>query len=102
MDISHVIKKIRNNISKSGDSQFCKRLLKLDDKYIKWDHFKQAYTWDISTNPFPIHHRLSQEHIYLSPEGKMRNHLAEEVFNSLQVKRLSHRKRQRVVKTVQS
>jgi hypothetical protein len=81
MDISHVIKKIRNNISKSGDSQFCKRLLKLDDKYIKWDHFKQAYMWDISTNPFPIHHRLSQEHIYLSPEGKMRNHLAEEVLN---------------------
>lgn len=81
MDISHVIKKIRNNISKSGDSQFCKQLLKLDDKYIKWDHFKQAYMWDISTNPFPIHHRLSQEHIYLSPEGKMRNHLAEEVLN---------------------
>ena len=81
MDISHVIKKIRNNISKSGDFQFCKRLLKLDDKYIKWDHFKQAYMWDISANPFPIHHRLSQEHIYLSPEGKMRNHLAEEVLN---------------------
>jgi hypothetical protein len=50
MDISHVIKKIRNNISKSGDFQFCKRLLKLDDKYIKWDHFKQAYMWDISAN----------------------------------------------------
>ena len=81
MDISHVIKKIRNNISKSGDFQFCKRLLKLDDKYIKWDHFKQAYMWDISTNPFPIHQRLSQEHIYLSPEGEMKNHLAEEVLN---------------------
>jgi hypothetical protein len=66
--LSHVIKKIRNNISKSGDFQFCKRLLKLDDKYIKWDHFKQAYMWDISANPFPIHQRLSQEHIYLSPD----------------------------------
>jgi hypothetical protein len=44
-------------------------------------HFKQAYMWDISANPFPIHQRLSQEHIYLSPEGEMKNHLAEEVLN---------------------
>lgn len=81
MDISHVLKKIRNNISKSGDAAFCKRHLKYGDTFIEWDHFKGAYLWDISTNPFPIHHKLSQEHIYLTSESKMRNHLAEEVLN---------------------
>ena len=81
MDISHVLKKIRNNISKSGDAAYCKRHLKYGDTFIEWDHFKGAYLWDISTNPFPIHHKLSQEHIYLTSESKMRNHLAEEVLN---------------------
>jgi len=81
MDISHTLKKIRNNISKSGDAAFCKRHLKLKDKFIKWDHFKQAYLWDISTNPFPVHHKLTQDHIYLTSESKMRNHLAEDVLN---------------------
>jgi hypothetical protein len=30
------------------------------------------------SNPFPIHHKLSQEHIFLTNESKMRNHLAED------------------------
>jgi hypothetical protein len=33
MDISHVIKKIRNNILKSGKVSHCKRHLMIDDKY---------------------------------------------------------------------
>jgi len=81
MDISHTIKKIRNNVSKSGDDPSCKRRLKFNDNFIEWNHFKQAYIWDISTNPFPVHHKLSQEHIYLTPDNKMRNHLAEQVLN---------------------
>ena len=43
MDISHTLKKIRNNISISGAAAFFKRHLKLKDKFIEWDHFKQAY-----------------------------------------------------------
>lgn len=81
MDISHTIKKIRNNVSKSGDDPSCKGRLKFNDSFIEWNHFKQAYIWDISTNPFPVHHKLSQEHIYLTPDNKMRNHLAEQVLN---------------------
>jgi hypothetical protein len=81
MDISHVLKKIRNNVSKSGSAPFCKRHLKFKDRFIEWDHFKEAYLWDISSNPFPIHYRLTQEHIYLTSENKMRNHLAEDVLN---------------------
>lgn len=81
MDISHVLKKIRNNISKSGKATCCKRHLTIKDKFIEWDHFKEAYLWDISSNPFPIHQKLTQEHIYLTSENKMRNNLAEDVLN---------------------
>ena len=33
------------------------------------------------SNPFPIHHKLSQDHIFLTNESKMRNHLAEDVLD---------------------
>lgn len=81
MNILHVLKKIRNNIYKSGEAACCKRNLKIQDKFIEWDHFKDAYLWDISSNPFPIHHKLTQEHIYLTSENKMRNYLAEDVLD---------------------
>lgn len=63
MDISHLLKKIRKNISKSGEAAGCKRHLKVQDNFIEWDYFKEAYLWDISSNPFPIHHKLTQENI---------------------------------------
>ena len=82
MDISHVLKKIRNNISKSGDAPHCKRLLQYDSNCIEWKHFRNAYLWDISEHPFPLHHRLTRDHFFLTSEAKMRNHLAEDVLNS--------------------
>ena len=71
MDISHTLKKIRNNIFKSDDAAFCKRHLKLKDKLFM-EHFNK---------PFSVHHKLTQDHIYLTSESKMRNHLAEDVLN---------------------
>ncbi|CAG2238930.1 unnamed protein product [Mytilus edulis] len=82
MDVSHVIKKIRNNILKSGSESQCKRHMKFEGNFIEWNHFKRAYSWDISTHPFPVHHKLSQDHFYLTSEAKMRNHLAEDVLNA--------------------
>ncbi|KAJ8313792.1 hypothetical protein KUTeg_008353 [Tegillarca granosa] len=82
MDFSHVIKKIRNNISKSGQESQCKRHLQLGGHFIEWRHFRQAYLWDISSHSFPVYHKLSQDHIFLTSEAKMRNHLAEEVLNT--------------------
>ncbi|CAG2224497.1 unnamed protein product [Mytilus edulis] len=82
MDVSHVIKKIRNNILKSGSESQCKRHMKFEGNFIEWNHFKTAYSWDISTHPFPVHHKLSQDHFYLTSEAKMRNHLAEDVLNA--------------------
>lgn len=82
MDFSHMMKKIRNNICKSGEGNLSKRRLQHKDQYIEWDHFRKAYLWDISNNPFPIHQKLTNEHLFLSNEGKMRNHLAEDVLNT--------------------
>ena len=81
MDISHVIKKIRNNILKSGTEANCKRHLKVGDRFIEWNHFRRAYLWDISSHGLPVHHKLTQEHLFLTSEAKMRNHLAEDVLD---------------------
>ena len=82
MDYSHVIKKIRNNINKSGSMPYNKRNITLNGNYIHWNQWKSAYTWDICTNPFPVHQKLSNENMYLTSESKMRNRLAEDVLDS--------------------
>lgn len=40
-----------------------------------------AYQWD-QQNALQLHRKLSNEHIYPSSQGKMRNHLAEEVLSN--------------------
>lgn len=82
MDFSHVIKRIRNNISKSlaCDSD-AKRKLTKDGYEILWEHWRQAFQWDTDTNAFPIHHKLTHEHFHLTQESKMRNKLAEDVLD---------------------
>jgi hypothetical protein len=82
MDFSHTMKKIRNNIYKSGKNNYDKRNMILNGKYIHWEHWRKAYFWDISSNPFPMHRKLKQNHIFLTNEAKMRNNLAEEVLDS--------------------
>jgi hypothetical protein len=64
MDFSHVMKKIRNNISKSGKNKYNKRNLTHKENKIYWEHWWNAYLWDISTNPFPIHQKLTLEHFF--------------------------------------
>lgn len=81
LDYSHIMKKIRNNILKSGKQETYKRNILLKTKNIYWEHFVSAYMWDISHNPFPIHQKLSHEHLHLTSESKMRNKLAEDVLN---------------------
>lgn len=46
MDYSHNIKKIRNNIYSSGDHKLSKRKLKLNNKFVVWLHWINAYNWD--------------------------------------------------------
>ena len=80
MDYSHVVKKIRNNILKSTSSSNGKRRLFVNGHYILWRHFYDAYLWDTSHNPLPVHHKLTIEHFELTSETKMRNKLAEDVL----------------------
>ena len=81
MDLSHGIKKIRNNVLKSGISKFCTRNLTLPNKdLIQWQIWVNAYKWD-QQNALQLHRKLTNEHLFPTSPGKMRNHLAEEVLN---------------------
>ncbi|XP_045156281.2 uncharacterized protein LOC123522863 isoform X2 [Mercenaria mercenaria] len=82
MDSSHVFKKIRNNVIKSGIQKGCTRHLQLPNgDIINWEMWADAYTWDKS-NALQLHRKLTNEHIYPSPQSKMRNHLAEQALNT--------------------
>ena len=82
MDYSHVIKKIRNNIIKSGISKHCTRNLILDSgRTVQWQMFVDCYQWDKS-NALQLHRKLTNEHMFPSNQSKMRNHLAEDVLDT--------------------
>jgi hypothetical protein len=81
MDYSHVMKKIRNNILKSGHLQYCKRLLMYNNQSIIWDHWLKSYQWDVSSNCLKIYPQLTEEHFHLNSQLKMRNKLAENVLD---------------------
>ena len=81
-DIMHVIKKIRNNIESSKQEHKTKagRYLIINDKPIIWEHWMEAFKFNFQ-NGFAIHHKLTEEHIILTPASKMRNQLAVHVLN---------------------
>ena len=83
MDVKHVVKRLRNNVYSSGEGQGYTRLLQWKGASIIWDHWREAFEWDRSTNPemMRLHHKLSQEHIDLTSSSKMRNHLAEQCLD---------------------
>jgi shikimate kinase len=81
MDYSHVVKRIRNNVSSSGTNEKHTRLLTFSDKQIIWKHWEQSFYWDRSVNPVRLHPYLHEEHIHLNTQTKMRNHLAEQVLD---------------------
>jgi hypothetical protein len=52
-----------------------------DDIPIVWSDWEEAYKFNIKDG-FPIHRKLTEEHILLTPVSKMRNGLASDVLNS--------------------
>ena len=82
IDFSHVIKKIKNNVLKSGIHEKSTRNLVLPSgNLVQWEMFVNCYKWDKS-NAFQLHRKLTKEHIFPSNQSKMRNHLAEDVLDS--------------------
>ncbi|XP_053409240.1 uncharacterized protein LOC128559964 [Mercenaria mercenaria] len=81
MDYSHVMKKIRNNLSKSGHSQSHKKLLMYNDNCIIWEHWFKSYQWDVTVNSLKVYPQLTQDHFFLNSQLKMRNKLAESVLD---------------------
>ena len=51
MEPKHVIKRLRNNVYSSGREEEHTRHLKRGEHHIVWDHWQQAYNWDIHSNP---------------------------------------------------
>lgn len=82
MDPCHLIKKIRNSVLSSGFLQSHQRLLTVDGHFVIWKMWIDAYQWDRSTNTFPIHHKLSDEHLFPTNAQKMRNKLAFQVLDN--------------------
>ncbi|XP_053400344.1 uncharacterized protein LOC123539045 [Mercenaria mercenaria] len=82
MDYSHLKKKIRNNISKSGKTDKNTKHLIYKGKDIVWEHWYKAYQWDTNTNPLKVYHKLTNDHFFLNPQLKMRNALDEDVLKS--------------------
>ena len=81
IDPKHVIKRLRNMVLSSGFG--FKRLLKVKGHPVVWKHWQDVYNWDLIFNleMMWIHHRLTNEHMHVTPIGKMRNHLAEQILN---------------------
>lgn len=76
------MKKVRNNIIKSGNKKGCTRLLILQSGYeIHWKMWLDTYQWD-TQNPIQIRQALTNEHRLPSNSNKKRNKLAEDVLNT--------------------
>ena len=80
MDPCHLLKKMRNSVLSSGEKQFHTRILTLEGKVIVWQMWIDTYLWD-RNNPFPVHHKLSDEHLFPNNAQKMRNKLAFDVLD---------------------
>ena len=81
-DIKHVLKKIRNNLESSRLENKSKPgccLINYSVPIVR-SHWEEAYKFNIQDG-FPIHPKLTEEHIVLTPVSKMRNSLATDVLN---------------------
>ena len=78
-DCKHVFKKIRNSLLSSTPTG--KREITLNGQKIYWTYFQEAYAFN-SESEWKYFHRLKREHIYISAQGKMRNHFATDTLGS--------------------
>lgn len=48
---------------------------------IVWQQWIDAHNWDVETHSRQIHYKLTPSHLSSDSQGKMWNHIAEEVLN---------------------
>lgn len=82
MDPCHLIILFRNGVLSSGIKENHQRLLTFESRTIQWQMWVDAYNWDNDTHRFPLHQKLTQEHIFPNSAQKMRNKLAFETLNA--------------------
>lgn len=78
-DPPHLIKKLRNNLSSSGFSEKCPRLLKNDGSLILWQHVEAAYEREKCRRA--RYTKLTSAHVNLDNLSKMRVKLAIETLS---------------------
>ena len=78
-DPTHLIKKLRNNLLKSGRHPACKRLLKFKGELLLWKHMRDVY--DRDTRRQLRYTPLRKDHLELTSLSLMRSKLAFDVFN---------------------
>ena len=75
-------------LQSSPDSS--EKRLRQGARFCYWKHWQDAYEWDRRDNTTLVYLKLTAEHVYVTAEGKMRNHYAtdalnEEMLNLMQV-----------------
>ena len=86
-DCKHVFKKIRNSLlssSKTGKRQIC-----LDGVPIYWTYFQECYLYNVQRE-WRYFNKLSRQHVYLTAQDKMRNHLATDVLGPQMLQLMLH------------
>jgi hypothetical protein len=66
---------------KSGNKSYHKRDLILNGLNIRWEHWIDAYHWDVQNHGISIHRKLTETHLFPSSKERMRNHLAEDCLD---------------------
>ena len=81
-DYSHNIKKLRNNLLKSGVKKSHPRCIQLSGKSIVWQQWLDAVKWDRDSNSQRIHYKVTEAHLNPSSTEKMRNELAQDMLGA--------------------
>ncbi|CAB4033094.1 Hypothetical predicted protein [Paramuricea clavata] len=94
VDPSHNFKKLRNNLLKSTTGK-SPRLFEFCGYQMLWSHLKEAFIYDVDTNPTATFKFLTPEHFDPSSAGEMRNYLADDVLGKRMLEVLKNYKRHR-------
>ncbi|XP_071502692.1 uncharacterized protein [Diadema antillarum] len=81
-DVPHLLKTCRNNIENSGFHNKTRNLM-FRGLSISWKHIVDVYEWDMeNTTGLRMLHRLTEDHIHLTPAHRMKVKLAAQVLST--------------------